>query len=320
LIFDLEDARAAGVNRCVKLRRVVTLVALAAAALLVRRACTRTPAASAPAADARALRIATFNIERFGAVEKDTDLGRLITLVDDLAPDVLAVQEIEHPGRFARVVERLGRGRRTYALALSRCGGASEMRVGFVYDTARVRLDGVDEYPELDPRGEGACSRGERPGLVGRFTRTGDGGGRFALLAVHLAARGDEEFAMKRRAQWRRAVEIIAALRMPAAMLGDTNSTGWRDDRHGERTFIHDLVTRAGLRLATDGLDCSEYYEHDGRLEPSMLDHVVTTRDFALAGATVHGYCARLGCRAVDAREAPVDYRRVSDHCPVSVE
>ncbi len=289
------------------------MLAAALAVLAARRQC-------AHPRDARPLRIATFNIERFGADEKPTDIARLIDLVDELAPDVLAVQEIEHPARFARVVERLGRGGRRYALALSRCGGGSGMRVGFVYDPARVQLESVSEYPELDPRGEGACSRGERPGLVGRFVRDGRG---FALLTVHLAAHGDEEFAMKRRAQWRRAIEIVGELRaagLPAAILGDTNSTGWRDDRHGERTFIADQLARAGLRLITGELACSEYYEHDGRLQPSMLDHVAVTPDFPLGAAAVHGYCARLACRAVDASDAPADFRRVSDHCPVSVE
>ena len=257
-------------------------------------------------------RIATFNIERFGAPEKRTDDTRLVALLDSLDADVLAVQEIEDPRRLARVVERLGR-----RYALSQCGGASGMRVGFVYDPARVELESVREYPELDPRGEGACTRGERPGLVGRFSSAS---GRFALLAVHLAARGDEEFANKRRAQWRRAIEIVSSLDVPAAILGDTNSTGWLDDKYGERSFIEGLLRAANLRLVTGELGCSEYWEHDGRLEPSLLDHIAVTAGFPARAAAVHGYCAQLACRAIDAARAPDDYRAISDHCPVTAE
>jgi endonuclease/exonuclease/phosphatase family metal-dependent hydrolase len=284
---------------------------LVGAAWLLTRGCST---ATAP------LKIATFNIERFGADEKHTDLRRLTALVAEISPDVLAVQEIEDPARFSRFVERLGGDGRHYRLALSECGGGAGMRVGFVYDADRVRLDGVAEYPELDPRREGACTRGERPGLVGRF---GFGDQRFALVAVHLMAYADEEFAMKRRNQWRRAFELTDGLRAagwPVAILGDTNSTGWLNDRHGERTFIRDEARRHNLRVITDNLECSEYFVKDERLQPSMLDHVVASADFpARRAATVNGFCARLECRGVAVRDAPSDFWQVSDHCPVSV-
>src|SRR2546430_10988746 len=96
--------------RGVKLRVAVVLSGLGLAVWALRP--TRHEAA-AP------LRLATFNIERFGSDEKETDLERLVVLVDELDPDVLAVQEIEHPAKFARVVERLGRGPRRYPCARS---------------------------------------------------------------------------------------------------------------------------------------------------------------------------------------------------------
>jgi endonuclease/exonuclease/phosphatase family metal-dependent hydrolase len=195
------------------------------------------------------------------------------------------------------------------------------MRVGFLYDRERLAAGDIREYPELDPRGEGACSRGERPGLLVRFTPRG--GAPFALLTVHLAARGDEEFARKRRSQWRRAISIAEAEHargVPTAILGDTNSTGWLDDRHGERSFIEGELARAQMTLVTAALPCSEYFARDERLIPSMLDHVAATRGFPAARATLHGYCRELACREIGARDAPPDYSRVSDHCPVSVD
>jgi endonuclease/exonuclease/phosphatase family metal-dependent hydrolase len=260
------------------------------------------------------LHIATFNIENFGSAEKDTDTDRLLELVSALDADVIAVQEIEDPAVLERLASRLGR----YTVALSRCGGGSNMRVGFLFDAKRVRLESLQEYAELDPRGEGACTRGDRPGLLGRFAATD--GRRFALLAVHLTALGDEEFASKRRSQWRRAIAIAKSTPVPTAILGDTNSTGWLDDRHGERSFIEDELAAADMKLLTEKLPCSEYFTRQDRLTPSMLDHVAVTSGFPAARATLHGYCRELSCREIPVRDAPPDFARVSDHCPVSVQ
>jgi endonuclease/exonuclease/phosphatase family metal-dependent hydrolase len=292
-------------------RRALTLGLLALGACALARTC-RGPTAPPP-------RVATFNIERFGAPDKRTDLGRLAAIIDGLDADVVAVQEIEDPARLHKLAATL-RARR-YGVALSTCGGRSNMRVGFLYDAERLRPSDVREYPELDPNGEGACSRGERPGLLARFTPSG--GRPFALLAVHLAARGDEEHAKKRRSQWRDAIAIARAEHargVPTAILGDTNSTGWLDDRHGERRFIEARLDEAGMRLVTARLPCSEYYPRDGRLVPSMLDHVAVTRGFPAETATLHGYCRELACREIPAHHAPSDYAAVSDHCPVTVE
>jgi|GEM_PF-3276264 len=83
-------------------RTIVVGLILASAVWLARRSPT-TP------------RIATFNIERFGADNKRTDGPRLVALIDSLQADVLAVQEIEDGEKFARVVAALGGGKRHYA-------------------------------------------------------------------------------------------------------------------------------------------------------------------------------------------------------------
>lgn len=106
------------------------------------------------------------------------------------------------------------------------------------------------------------------------------------------------------------------------AVLGDVNSTGFLEDRNGERTFIEEEAKRAGLDVMTRGLACSEYFgplEKDGPLVPSLLDHVVGTPGFARRGsAKVHGYCAALACAPV--LPAPEDFTMVSDHCPVTID
>ncbi len=269
------------------------------------------------------LRIATFNIERFGDDDKITDLPKLVALLEQLDADVIAVQEIVDPELFARTVEKMRVPGRSYRLSLSRCGGQSRMRVGFIYDARRVTFSGTQEFPELDPGGEGRCTLGERPGLLGKFAIDDT---RLELLAVHLAARGDEEHSMKRRWQWERALKIVAGRRAGGvrsiAVLGDTNSTGYLDDRFGERTFLEQKLAEADLVLRTAALPCSTYYRPDGgeKLAPSMLDHFAATPDFPVRGeARVHGYCAETKCRPLDLDESPKERHTVSDHCPVSV-
>ena len=110
------------------------------------------------------------------------------------------MQEIQSAAKAKQLAQRLA-----MELALSRCGGKSEMHVGFLYDARRVRLVETREYPELDPGGGGHCD-GERPGLVASFER-GDGR-RFELLVFHLAAGSEAGRVTQRKAQWRRGHRI----------------------------------------------------------------------------------------------------------------
>ncbi len=101
-------------------------------------------------------------------------------------------------------------------------------------------------------------------------------------------------------------------------VLGDVNSTGWLDDRGGERGYITEGARRAGLTIATGALACTEFWRPPaGGFAPSVLDHVLATPG-AVRPARVHGYCARLACRAHD--EPTAEYAAVSDHCPVTVD
>jgi endonuclease/exonuclease/phosphatase family metal-dependent hydrolase len=292
------------------LRRGLAVLLLLAIYLVVRGGCTR----------AHALRIATFNIRNFGV--EQTDIARLSARLTALDADVVAVQEIQDPARFEAVIAALAAPRRRYHVVLSQCGGRSRMHVGFVYDSARVDLRGQREFPELSPGADGSCSDGDRSGLLGEFAADG---APFDLLVVHLAAGSTDERASRRRAQWERALAIVAQLRAEGtravAVLGDTNSTGFFDDRHGERTFIDARLREADLELPTRSLACSEYYRGEpARLTPSLLDHIALTREFPVERvARVHGYCEELRCQPVPADPAPLEYARVSDHCPVAL-
>ena len=269
------------------------------------------------------LRIATFNIENFGAPDKRTDDSRITELIAELDADVIAVQEIQDPARFAVLVAGIATPGRRYQFVPSRCGGNSKwhdpMHVGFVLDVAHVRLMTTQEFPELAPTPDEGCGFQDRPGLLGEFIAAGR---RFDLLVVHFAAKPEQ--APKRRDQWDRALAIVAGRRaagVPVAIIGDVNSTGFLDDAQEERAYIRQRLAAARMTLPTEMIGCSEYFQRDGRgpYRRSLLDHVALCDRFPIEPhAEVHGYCRELACPA-HLDSLPRDFNTVSDHCPVTI-
>ena len=265
------------------------------------------------------LRISTFNIENYGSCAKHTHEPRLVELLRDLDADVIAVQEIQDPNRFSRLVTTINAKGRRYVFQPSRCGGKHGMHVGFILDERRVHLTRTREFPELDPDGDGLCSFGDRAGLLGSFSSDA---GDFDVLVAHLKA--TPEGLSRRMQQWGQALEIKNRRRdtkRPIAIVGDMNSTGFLDDKGDEKTFIKQQLATAGMKLPTETLACSEYFDgKDGRpYKRSLLDHIALSDNFPIrGGAEVQGYCRDVGCRA-ELGTAPWDFVEVSDHCPVSV-
>lgn len=148
----------------------------------------------------------------------------------------------------------------------------------------------------------------------------------FAVLVVHLKSGRDG--LTRRREQWAKLRAVVTRhreeTRLPIALVGDLNSSGFLDNEGGERDDLRRTLAAAGLHVVTANLGCSEYYEREpdsGSLEVALLDHVAVSEDFPLRGgmaarAEVTGYCAEVACRA-ELREKPRDFEVVSDHCPV---
>lgn len=281
----------------------------------------RRGAAPAPAE----LRVATYNIRFLG--REPTDLGRVARVLAAVDPAVVAIEEVVRDEPVHELAQRLSVSGRAYHAAVAECGGRSGLRVAFVYDRSRVECRGVREFAAMEPDGEGACAEGDRAALAARFARVGAAPDEAdtTLVALHLAARAEPERVEQRRAQWRRLFAIRARLEREGhtrvLLLGDANSTGWRDDAHGERSFIEAEAARASMVVATGALACSEYFRTGERAwDPSMLDHIVAPPDAVVSGsARVHGYCEQLACRPWREQSPPEEYTHASDHCPVSV-
>jgi len=291
------------------LRKLIVIIAAIVALLRALESC------GGCAADAIATRrVATFNIREFGRETKD--MPRLAEVVRATRADVIAIQEVMRADAAQDLARMLSREPRRFRVVLGKCGGRGGMYTGFLFDEARVTLRGTQEFPELSP--DGSCSDGDKSALLGTF----EGGGQtFQLLSIHLVAGSEPERLERRKQQWARATRIANDVKSagPVAILGDTNSTGFLDDRGGEKTFIIDHAQKEGLTVETRDLRCSEYFGPKDALRPSLLDHVVSTPGMVKSGSVeVPGFCAKLHCEP--ANGTPSDFVNVSDHCPVTFD
>ncbi len=295
------------------------MIVVAAAVLALLRACDSCGGCAAEAMSAR--RVATFNIRELGKEPKDME--RLAAIVRATRADVIALQEVMRADAAQDLARLLSREPRRFRVVLAKCGGKGGMYTGFLFDEARIALTTTREYPELAP--DGSCDGGDKAGLLGTFEPRGPGASdeprAFQLLSVHFVAGSEPERLARRKEQWTRATRIAneAKSRGPVAILGDTNSTGFLDDRGGEKSFILDVARDAALTVETRDLRCSEYFGPKDALRPSLLDHVVATPGMVKRRSIeVHGFCAELHCEP--ANSVPPDWESVSDHCPVSFD
>jgi endonuclease/exonuclease/phosphatase family metal-dependent hydrolase len=259
------------------------------------------------------LRVGTFNIRSFP--DADTDLSRVAERIAEMDADLFAIQEIRGLEELDRVLaDASARTGRDLAYSTARYCATDRYRIAIAYDRAVLRV--IEERP-LTSRGR--CSTGQPSAhLVVLEAENGD---RIGLVATHLKSGGGEEEARRRRRQWRELLVTVESLRRelgaPIVVAGDFNSTGWHDDRHGERSDIDELLRGTDLHLVTGELACTAYWRPGGgdTYAPSTLDHIL------LAGAADHvralGMCELQRCEPRGSGEMADDYRRVSDHCPV---
>lgn len=267
--------------------------------------------------------VGTFNIRLFP--DRGTLASKVVERIVALDADLFAVQEIRVPSAFDAVLSEVSASTgRDYAVALGPMCRASELQLGVVYDQTKFSLVHTRVQAELDPSGRCSCRDGHPPALLAILE--GPGGQRLAAMSVHLQFGGRRWQYRARRDQWANLVDSIQRISSefgaPVVVAGDFNSTGFREDDLGERTFIKQTTAEAGISLATASLSCTAYWRPNRRLRdyvPSMLDHVL------VLGATVRdvealGMCATLGGRVSPEAAGNPDFHEVSDHCPVRVE
>lgn len=240
------------------------------------------------------VRVATFNIENFPRDGRQVEGA--FAAIDALDAEVVAVQEITDPVRFAREARRRLGPRWRFV----HDSGGLEQRLGVLYDSERFALAYARTHDDTQVDGRG------KPVLEARLRRRG-GGRALRLFVVHLKAGGD--YAHVRREQLRRLtprIEDAAQSWDEVILLGDFNATGEQDRRTLAR-----LARQTGLAWASEELECTSYWNRRDGCVGSALDHVLTREPPEEIEA--RGPCETEGCHRRD--RCPLFHREVSDHC-----
>ena len=261
--------------------------------------------------------VGTFNIRLFP--EPSTDRSAVAQAIADTQADVLAIQEIRSASQFEAMLRVASkRGGRDYRLLPGPCGGDGfELTTGVVYDAAQWSVVAQRNFPDL---GRSDACGDWQPATAAVLEK---GRRRLLVTSIHFVPfpdRFDE-----RTQQWPRALSVMADLEREfdpdaSVMMGDTNSTGFRDQPPREADFVRDAVRESGRALATKDTECTEYWRPPSadHYRPSMLDHIVTHQGRWNEPA-VQGLCARLRCEPTAARSMDPEFDSVSDHCPVVI-
>ncbi len=291
--------------------RVLGLVALVAAHAWLRGpiAAALSPAAL-PSASSEHLRIATWNLRRLGAADAHTDLERLHAELRRLDADLIALQEIVDAAPLARPFEG-------WSLRLSEAGGHGEQHLGFAWRPDRLRARGpllVDAVSSMGGR--------YRPVVAQRFDSPA---GPLLAVTVHLKARPEgREIRRQQVARLRTWIQSRLRADETLILLGDFNLTGGAEarDAGAERREMIAQLAALNVKPVPNPLGCSAYWDgpqRDAWREPSELDLMWVPR--ALARSRVHpgAHCSRHSCQSFRSTPAypDLDYRGISDHCPV---
>jgi endonuclease/exonuclease/phosphatase family metal-dependent hydrolase len=278
-----------------------------------------------PPARGDRMRVVSWNLENFSGAASGHDLERMREIIEQLDPDVLAVQEIKDPEALASLLPG-------WEIALSHAGGRGDQLLGVAVRPDRVALLDRAEHPQLSLDGR------VRPGFS-VYLRGHEGGPDFRLVVVHLKAMPDA--IDLRREQW----PVLATIAHdglssgPGAgdrdllIVGDFNTTGPSGaGARGPATEQEELarvLAPAELRRLPNASGCTAYYDgqrRDAWQEPSEID-LVWARDLAESlepDTQVRSgtHCAEERCRDFRSSDAyPVrDYESISDHCPVVLD
>lgn len=297
-------------------RRTLLTGGLVCAAVGIRQLVKRWPA-GVPTG----LRVGTWNLRNF---PDGHDLEWVRESIEDLAPDLLALQEVVEPAGLDGL---LGGRKPRFTVA----GGRGGQRLGIAYDPRRLAAVGdMIEHVPLAMGGRVRPAFVQQLETVGTVAGTGAGmagGWRFWVVVVHLKARPQGQ--AMRREQWRLLGDLVGTCTGPVVVMGDFNVTGAKRDREqGPEVELEDLERELGrvalARLPVVG-GCTAYWDgvrRDVWQEPSLLDLIWVNDGWGQGAETTlakpAGHCARHECQAFQASDAYPDLDlRASDHCAV---
>lgn len=266
------------------------------------------------------IKISTFNIRNFDKSGSQTNKSLLKSIILEVGPDLMAVQEIHNERSFKEFTKSSLKG---YGLILSRCGGGGRQKLGFLFKKSKLKLISSREDTRVSNAFLDSCDS-LRPAMVSIFEENSSK--RFAAISVHLKAGSGSRNYARRATQYDGIADIIRELNNKGlkrvVALGDFNTTGFDLRDNDYKNFIELLHDTSSSTSAHD-ISCTSYWRgrdySDGIEEASTLDHIVYTNSFGKPqDISVGSHCKKAKCKDTKYYELGESYRSVSDHCPVS--
>lgn len=295
--------------------------------------------------DGDRLRIATWNIRFFPHssfavptnAEERTNLAWLACTMAWINADVFAVQEFRTTDDAQEALESLldgltGHTGEVWDSDLDSCDNGRAQHVGYIWNTARVRLSDTQDLWQFNGRAkneEQKCRHNLRPG---RYAFA-EAGADFHIVSVHSDSGTKSQDRTTRQMALDRIDDALASMvsaDRDVVILGDFNTMGQsdgaansinndgRESAAEERKKLAKTVAKEapGFSVLPVEPGCSYYYEK----KAGLLDLVLVTGELrgAVPGpARVTGYCSAANCDRIDEKTMPLAYERLSDHCPV---
>jgi endonuclease/exonuclease/phosphatase family metal-dependent hydrolase len=271
--------------------------------------------------------VKSYNIRNFASA-KSTNLSLLKKILLDNQADIIAVQEIKNAKLFKTFIENELKIF-DYKAVISKCGGAGNQKLGFIYNSKRLKLKSFTEDLSLTGKSP-SCNGSSRPAAIGLFKDQEDQQD-FVAISLHLKAGGCSKCISKRKFQLKQLSRIIKKVYLSGLeniiAMGDFNTTEYNKDGQDQKYF-KGFVAHHLMRDTAEKIKCSSYWggnnRGDGIEEPSMLDHILITKSFmqkySQAKASVALHCRKNHCKRTPSQKMGMAYKQVSDHCPISLD
>lgn len=286
------------------------------------------------------VRAATWNIRWFprgcrpddSCPGSETDIDWLACTIAWMKLDVIAVQEFlnNYPGREAserliRALNKMTGG--DWKLDLQDCGTNKDHRIGYLWNSSRVKLSGFADVPELSGLNT-PCAGGIKPGRFA-IAELPDGT-EIGLITVHYKpGRPLSDYNLRRMASQnmdslKAGGTSIKYITDKVIMLGDFNAMGHNEmgdlpeiTQEGELDVLIKESAPTFIRPETNQV-CTIYFKGT----PENLDHVFITPSMEgkVSSARIEGFCPLIKCRQRAEGEIHPAYEKLSDHCPVVLD
>jgi endonuclease/exonuclease/phosphatase family metal-dependent hydrolase len=278
---------------------------------------------------ASSLTVATYNIRNFDYDERyriQTNKPELAKIINSTQADLIVVQEINNTTEFVRYVKNTFSG---FDAELSECGGAHGQKLGFMFNTKKLKLLSFNEDLSLSgPGNSGTCYGGSRPAAIGLFEIIATKQ-RFYAVSVHLKSGSQTDSIKKRLDQYTVIEKMIKSLQASSGVLdfviaGDMNSTTY-NVRGVDYKSLQSLTMALNAVDLSQSLPCTAYWwggTDDNIEDPSILDHILISKGLIkkTVKTVLGGHCAVVSCKPMPAPSLGMSYSNVSDHCPVSAQ